>query len=481
MSKRSFFIFLFVYSVIQIVLRVVVSDSLLPDESEQIIYAKQGFAWGYGSEPPLYTWIQLIFFSFIPHKIFALSLCKYTLLFIGYLFMFLSAKIVVRDELIATACTCSLFFIPVIAFEAQRDLSHSVILFTMCCITLYLFLSLIEHPRTITYALIGFVVGLGGLSKYNYALYLAILITAWMCDLRFRKVFFNKRTLLAIIISAIIVCGHIFWIYSSLEDMNFHRKITIVENFSSFNALARTAITFFSFIGLFLVMFVAFFYKELKNIKKIFANKFLYLYIFAMVVLVLIVLIFKIEKVKTRWYLPLYFSVPIYAFAIIKEQVKSKKIKVFISTTISAALIICLVMFLRIYCAAITEKPKRLNLPIRDMATFFAEQKYNNYLIVAENRSIAGTLQLYLPKSTVITPGIPHNDLSINNRILLIWEKGEVSNVHAFLKQIDLPKRIIRLIKEKLHNEVKHFSKNYKYMEEEAHYGYATVSIPEKK
>ena len=478
-TKQKMFSFIFIYSMLQVILRVAISDSLLPDEAEQIIYAQRGFEWGYGSEPPLYTWIQLIFLYVIPHEILALSLCKHFFLMTAYLFVFLAAKKVIDDDLFAVAITCSLFFMPVIVYEAQRDLSHSVLLLTMCAITLYLFLDLIANPRMKVYIFIGVCVGLGCLTKYNYILFISVLIISWLSDRNFRRVFFDKKTILSIIISVIVVCGHLLWAYKFLGDANFTRKIETVAEFSFLASFARTVITFFSFTAIFLGVFVVFFPKELLRSSQTKWNKFLYFHLVSLAVLLIIVFVFQLYKIKTRWYLPFFFCLPLYLFPLIQHEQIQRKLKYYISAAISVAIVIMLVLFLRIAFPDITGKYKRLHLPMRSMANFFIQQKYDRFLVIVENRSMAGTLQLYMPNSIVVTPEIPWKDIPQHGGVIAVWEKGEKSNIELFLE--DFPQHIAEKVNEQLKTKVQQFSANYKHSEKKAHYEYSVAFIGKEK
>ena len=59
--------------------RVVVSPALELDEAEQALWS-QTLAWGYGSQPPLYTWLQAGWFALLGPSVLALSSLKFMLL-----------------------------------------------------------------------------------------------------------------------------------------------------------------------------------------------------------------------------------------------------------------------------------------------------------------------------------------------------------------------------------------------------------------
>src|ERR1700753_3100121 len=165
-TARQFFDLLLIYFPLQIILRVCISSSLDLDESEQLVLT-QKLSWGYGSQPPLYTWLQFGLFKCFGASVFSLSLLKNLLLFSTYLFTYFNARLVTRSYACAIAAAVSLFFIPQIVWESQRDLTHSVLAATLVCATIFSFLRLREKPTLARYALFGACAGLGVLSKYN--------------------------------------------------------------------------------------------------------------------------------------------------------------------------------------------------------------------------------------------------------------------------------------------------------------------------
>src|SRR5436190_22437 len=90
-TGRTLLICLGIYFALHVLTRSLISQSLQIDEAEQLIFT-QDWALGYGSQPPLYTWIQKIFFSVFGLNVFGLSLLKNLLLWTFYAYFFLSAR-----------------------------------------------------------------------------------------------------------------------------------------------------------------------------------------------------------------------------------------------------------------------------------------------------------------------------------------------------------------------------------------------------
>src|SRR5512145_2185867 len=79
------------YFLLHVVIRVLVSGSTELDEAEQVLLT-QHLAWGYGSQPPLYTWLQSALFHLFGPGVFPLALLKNALLLSLYIFTFLTTR-----------------------------------------------------------------------------------------------------------------------------------------------------------------------------------------------------------------------------------------------------------------------------------------------------------------------------------------------------------------------------------------------------
>src|SRR5262245_12492036 len=95
-APSKFYLLLAVYFGAQVCLRLLTSNSTDLDESEQLL-ATQQLQWGYGPQPPLYTWLQFPFVQLFGLNILALALLKNLLLFGIYVLTYLNARFITRD------------------------------------------------------------------------------------------------------------------------------------------------------------------------------------------------------------------------------------------------------------------------------------------------------------------------------------------------------------------------------------------------
>jgi hypothetical protein len=206
-----------VYFLLHVVIRVLVSGSTELDEAEQVLLT-QHLAWGYGSQPPLYTWLQSAFFHLFGLSILPLALLKNALLFSLYIFTFLTTREMTGEDRPAAAAMVSLLFIPQIAWESQRDLTHSVLGTAMMAATLYGISRVCRRGKTLDYFLFGLFAGLGVLGKYNVAVALVALFLAWLSLPEFRPRFFQSRILLSLAVFLLITGGHLCWALTHVDD-----------------------------------------------------------------------------------------------------------------------------------------------------------------------------------------------------------------------------------------------------------------------
>src|SRR5512146_1882378 len=129
-SIRNLGLLLLAYFGIQLVLRVMISPSADLDEADQLVLTQKA-CWGYGPQPPVYTWIQIGFFKGFGLSIFSLALFKNILLFSIYVLTFLNSRFITGNCLCGIASAALLFFLPQVAWESQRDLTHSVLASTL--------------------------------------------------------------------------------------------------------------------------------------------------------------------------------------------------------------------------------------------------------------------------------------------------------------------------------------------------------------
>jgi 4-amino-4-deoxy-L-arabinose transferase-like glycosyltransferase len=197
------------YFAFQSVYRWRIGGGLGLDESQMYLWG-QHLAWGYGPQPPLYSWLQWLAFHLIGDPLLALSLVKNALLCTTYLSVYALLR-TANPPGRAGLATLGLMLLPQIAWESQRALSHSVLATSVAALTCLVFWTRTLPGRPGGYVLFGLLVGLGLISKANYAFVPPALCLAAATMPPLRRQIRPLGLLLGAGIAAALAAGPIIW------------------------------------------------------------------------------------------------------------------------------------------------------------------------------------------------------------------------------------------------------------------------------
>ncbi len=199
------------YFLFHVLWRRLLGGSLGLDEA-QILLEGQRLAWGYGPQPPLYPWMQWGLFQIFGDPILAMALLKNGLLALMCvcLYRLLRAG---HPPQTAGLATLALLLLPQIAWEAQRALTHSVLVSALAALACLVVWTWIRSGRPGSWLLFGLVAGAGGLAKFNFVFVVpAVLLAALMLpDLRRQISWRGLGTAAAV--AAVIVAGPVVWMW----------------------------------------------------------------------------------------------------------------------------------------------------------------------------------------------------------------------------------------------------------------------------
>lgn len=197
------------YFAFQVIWRRLLGAGLNLDEAEILLWSRH-LAMGYGPQPPLYSWLQWGFLQAIPDPLLALSLLKNIALAATYLGVWRLLRSAYPAR-IAGPATLALFLVPQIAWDSQRDLTHSVLATALAAGTALAFWTRALPGRRGGWALVGLLTGAGMLAKPNFLVVPAAFVLAalTLADLRGRVR--PAGVLLAVAIAAAIVALPLRW------------------------------------------------------------------------------------------------------------------------------------------------------------------------------------------------------------------------------------------------------------------------------
>ena len=428
------FVLLALNAVVQVVLRVCISDSLDLDEAEQVLFA-QWRVLGYGSQPPLYNWIQQGFFAVIPHQVLALSMFKHLLFLSMFVLMYRSARLLFRSVPISVLAVAMLFLVPEIIFEGQRDLTHSVIA-SVCSLWFFyaLIIVLVKSNRGIDFVRFGLALGCCLLSKYNTLLMIVPLLAVLAGIGVLRRRFFVRRAWLSLGVVALLCSPHWYWLGGHLASATSSsiNKMDVAATgsalISRLNGLVSVGEAVLGVAGLLLLVLFAVFWRR-NNRKAPELNEteqglalFFKRYLILSLSLLLIFVLFGVGNFKARWLLPSFIFFPAIAGFYLfhyRETTLRQMRAVFIITALIGVTIPC-VLFIRIALAR--GHYTRLNEPYRELVQQFAVT--DDLLVLTDQHRIAGNLKHQLKGNVLVLtsdrPSFPANARSYKT-VAVAW------------------------------------------------------------
>ena len=438
LNKNRIFLFLALYFTIHLVIRLFVSDSAELDEAEQLLLT-QDLRLGYGSQPPLYTWLLSAIFPLLGNKIVALAVLKNSLLFLTYLFVYHSAKEITRDENRSMTAMLSLLLIPQIFWESQRDLTHSVLGTTIAACTLFVLLRLLKTGRLHYYALFGVCAGAGLIAKYNYGVFLVALLLAVCTIQNLRPRLLHRNMLFSLFCLLLVASPHLYWAITNMQTtLSQAGKFKVGHSLGLLTAYSlgfrKLLMAVVSFLGLLLPVYALFFYKPGARLVTVSSDDDYAVLIRRTLVTglglcILMVLLFKVTVFKDRWMQPLLFATPIYLATLPWMRFNPANVRRYTAFALFVALAVLVIMPGHVLYASHTGTLSRLNSPYAALSAQLRQAGFQGGLIVAQGRLLGGNLKLFFPESVVVAPEVPAFNAPSDTDRLIIWDASNNSEM----------------------------------------------------
>ena len=196
-------------------LRLFLSPNLGTDDVEAAVFA-QGWAAGYNpKQPPLYTWALLSLYRVFGVSMLAHAVLKYALLLAAFLGLARCMRILAKDENIIALSPLLLPLLFPVGWGAQEGFTHTILLMAALFWCLAAFLNFSASPTLPHAAELGLALGVGMMSKYNFAISPMALALAALTLPGFRRRVFHPRTLIAAGIAILIFLPHGLWLFAN--------------------------------------------------------------------------------------------------------------------------------------------------------------------------------------------------------------------------------------------------------------------------
>ncbi|MBB6486323.1 glycosyltransferase family 39 protein [Rhizobium lusitanum] len=440
------------YFLAQTIIRIAISDSLRIDEAQQFVVS-QWLAWGYDAQPPLYNWLQYGVFEIFGTSVASFVIVKNLMLFCVYIAYHKLLRLLVVDKRLAAIGVLSLFTMPQMFWQAQRDLTHTVLTLLAVVLFIYFVVSTIRRPSIFSYAMIGLWAGLGMLTKYNFALVILSVLVATFCHPEGRKRLFDLRLLLTLSLAVLVVLPHAVWMISNLDLVLTSTVNTMAEQGAGgklsdiahgISDLIKTTVEIIVPTSVvFLLVFRQSFLRSLRArsewsdfIGRILTS--------TAVILLALIFIVTLTELRDRWLLPFLFLVPAYFCLKLDAAGRQSQtdIKKFLYIPIVMMVALPIVIAGDILLARFFHSYQHLNTPYGTfLDKVIAAEGKQPSAIVTTTWHKAGNIRVNMPDTSVVSTAYPASDLSRQalgkGPVLLVWNErnGSQSSMPDELKQ----------------------------------------------
>lgn len=429
------------YFAAQVALRVLVSDSLELDEAEQMLATRTLDA-GYGTQPPLYTWLQYGFFRVFGVSVFSLALAKNAMLFVAYAFTLLSARRLMPAAA-AWLATVSMLWLLALSWDAQRDLTHTVLATTTATAVAYALVRVAQRPHVAEHLALGLALGLAVLAKYNNIAFAAVLGGAVVAVPALRRRLVSPRLAWTALGTALVVAPHALWLLGHWRQASagtiakMGAAPGVIAPFAWFDGLASAALAVVGFATPFWIVVVVFFgrraftgpsHPEAVRIVKAYAVLFGAL-------LLALVFVGGVTHFKARWLVPGLFALPAMLFACRPMLAEAPRARAYHRTTLAFAVVLFVLLAAKAPLQGRFATPGDLNQPIGALAAALHAEGFDGGVVVTGERRLAGRLRLHFPDSPIVLADEPMPEPEEARRWLLIASDDELD---ALLERLSL-------------------------------------------
>jgi 4-amino-4-deoxy-L-arabinose transferase-like glycosyltransferase len=364
------------YLLTHLLTRLIFSTTLQVDDAEQIRHA-QNLLLGYPiPQPPLYSWLSWGMFKIFSTGLFALTLLKYTLIFLTFWFTWLVSGQLFQHVQTRYIATFSYLLMPSFAWHMHQGFTHTILLGFGIILSLHALLSLKENNSIKNYLYFGLSLSIGLMAKYSFLLFIIPLLISAISIAPFRKIIINQKTLLSIGVLIIVVGPHTYWLTQHYQEvfLSIDQKLKatsdnfLVDRIKSVWQFAGAAI---AFVVPFSLIFIINSWRKIFNIDKqaskddssLLLNRF---YLIILTSVILLAIFVSMPHFKVRWFHPLMMAFPLWMLTRIERKTLLSKSIMLWFTGIT---VIFTVLILSIRIAQITIGPElgqygRLNRPI---------------------------------------------------------------------------------------------------------------------
>jgi len=349
-ENKVFIIFLFMHLTVWSVLPLI--RHILPvDAMEGIVWGSQ-CDFGTHKHPPLFGWIIYFFYNLFNHSDYSVYFISQVFILIGFIYIYKLASLFFDKE----KALCSVMILEgcftysyITIFDGFNP---NVLLLTFFPMIAYYFYLALKNNKISDWILTGLFIGLGLLSKYQLILIvLSLFLYTVICKKNCRKIIFNYKFLLAIIIAFVINMPHLLWLinndffslkyYMNTEELTLNAKV--------FSFISFYLKQFYAIIGTLVIFSISYFiYRKDKEKQSInFEDTVFILCIgFCPIILQSILSLISGSRLIGTWGYPMLFTTGIILYYFFPIKISKEYMSSFIKTVYAVMTIFFLIFFI---------------------------------------------------------------------------------------------------------------------------------------
>ena len=402
-------------------LRVALSPALKWDQAEQMLWSQQ-LAWGYGAQPPLYTWLQWGANALLGPSVLAAAVIKGGLILLNLGFWLLAARTLMPATR-APAAALGVLLLPVSLWIGVRDVTHTLLLSCTVAAFWWLLLRQLQAPTRGGFAWLGVAVAAALLSKYNALLVVvAAGLAAWSLAPT-RRALRSPGWFWTPVVAAALLAPHAAWVLRHWGEASAETLDKMQRGASaSGHWLADMGVGLASLLPLLLATLLpwalAFRWAQGRGVWRLlntpppagarlppaWLGALLARYLLLVLGALLAMALLGVTRFDGRWLHPLLVCVPVLGFAwLVRVPVAARAQRRWTGLLAALALLILLVPALDAWRDARRGTPERFNWPVAAMARELRAAGYDGHsLIIADHLTLGGTLRTVFPEAPAV-------------------------------------------------------------------------------
>lgn len=431
------------YFGLHFLLRVLAPESLELDEGAELMRTQE-LRLGYDTQPPLYTWILFPLIQLFGPAVWLLALVKNLLLFGTHSYVYAAARHLDLPPATALVACGSLLLIPQIGWESQRDLTHSVLVTHAAAGSLLVSLKLLRRQTVWHYTVLGLLLTVGILAKYNFAVFALALLLAASSLPQTRRIL--SRPLITVTIALLLlgILPHALWLLGdwSSASAGSLRKMGVDEQMGVVASLTAVIAGLGQFLGLFAVAAGACLLmprlrrRPLRDLARVGGPLLTRLHLLSVALVMAIAVSFGMDDVKDRWLQPLFFAVPLWLFAYLDWEALARwRRHSYRIVLVAVAGALVLGRAIDIHGSRYFDKPTRMGTPFAELIDGIGVP--SDAVVLTNTNHLGGGIRLLRPDLDVYAPS--RRTQPPSGDCYLVWQPAKkriMRTYHAWLQEV---------------------------------------------